>query len=51
MIEVINENDRNLKNLKQIGTPREENKIYIENLAYSKIKEESQKQKSKIRIR
>lgn len=45
MIEVINENDRNLKNLKQIGTPREENKIYIENLAYSKIKEESYREK------
>ena len=41
MIEVINDKERNLKNLKQIGTPREEGKIYIENLAYSKIKEES----------
>ncbi len=45
MIEVVNDKDRNLKNLKQIGTPREENKIYIENLAYSKVKEESYRDK------
>lgn len=44
MIEI--ENNRNLKNLKQIGTPREENKIYIENMAYNKIKEESYREKS-----
>lgn len=30
-----------LKNVKQIGTPRENNKIYIENATYNKIKEES----------
>lgn len=39
MIEIVTDKDRNLKNIKQIGTPREENKIYIENHAYSKIKE------------
>lgn len=46
MIEVINNKESNLKNLKQIGTPRGENKIYIENLAYNKIREESYKEKS-----
>lgn len=39
MIEIVTDKDRNLKNIKQIGTPREDNKIYIENHAYSKIKE------------
>ncbi|MBR3812004.1 MAG: hypothetical protein IKJ16_06740 [Agathobacter sp.] len=37
--------DRNLKNVKQIGTPREENKIYIENMTYNKIKEDSYHEK------
>ncbi len=41
MIEIVTEQDRNLKNLKQIGTPREEHKIYIENMAYLKMKEDS----------
>ena len=41
MIEIENEKNRNLKNVKQIGTPREENKIYIENMAYNKMSEES----------
>ena len=45
MIEIETDNNRNLKNLKQIGTPREENKIYIENMAYNKIKEDSYKEK------
>lgn len=45
MIEIENDNNRNLKNLKQIGTPREENKIYIENTTYNKIKEDSYKEK------
>lgn len=44
MIEI--ENNRNLKNLKQIGTPREENKIYIENMVYNKIKQEGCHEKS-----
>ena len=39
MIEIVTDSDRNLKNIKQIGTPREDNKIYIENYVYSKIKE------------
>ncbi len=41
MIEMESSKDRNLKNVKQIGTPREENKIYIENMTYNKIKEDS----------
>lgn len=45
MIEIETEKNRNLKNVKQIGTPREENKIYIENLTYNKIKENSYQEK------
>lgn len=45
MIEIVTDKERNLKNLKQIGTPREENKIYIENLVYENIKESSYKEK------
>ena len=45
MIDIVTDKDRNLKNLKQIGTPREEDKIYIENFAYAKIKENSYKEK------
>lgn len=45
MIEIVTDNDRNLKNIKQIGTPKENNKIYIENFAYAKIKESSYKEK------
>ena len=39
MIEIVTDKERNLKNLTQIGTPKEEDKVYIENLAYTKIKE------------
>lgn len=46
MIEVINDKERNLKNLKQIGTPREDNKIYIENQVYRDIKEDAYKEKN-----
>ena len=45
MIEIVTDKERNLKNLKQIGTPREEDKIYIENFAYAKIKENNHKDK------
>ena len=41
MIDIVADRERNLKNLRQIGTPQEENKIYVENLAYSKLKEEN----------
>lgn len=45
MIEIVMDKERNLKNVKQIGTPRGEDKIYIENLAYSKLREENFKEK------
>lgn len=45
MIEFEMDKERNLKNLKQIGTPKEENKIYIEHMAYAKMKESSYKEK------
>ncbi len=45
MIEIEVNKDRNLKNLKQIGTPKEENKIYVEHMVYAKIKESSYKEK------
>ncbi len=45
MIDVVVDKERNLKNLKQIGTPQEENKIYVENLVYLKLKEDSYKEK------
>ena len=46
MIEIVTEKERNLKNLTQIGTPTEEDKIYVENLAYAKLKENNYKEKS-----
>ena len=46
MIEVVNDKETNLKNLKQIGTPRGESKIYIENMAYTRMKEESYNEKN-----
>ncbi len=42
MIEIVMDKERNLKNLKQIGTPKEDNKIYIENFAYSRIRDSFQ---------
>ena len=45
MIEIVTDKDRNLKNLKQIGTPKDEDKIYIENFAYARMKEDSYKEK------
>ena len=38
--------ERNLRNVTQIGTPREANKIYIENLAYTRLKEDIYSAKS-----
>ena len=46
MIDVVVDRERNLKNLKQIGTPQKEDKIYVENLVYSKIKEENHRDKT-----
>ena len=45
MIEIETEKNRNLKNVKQVGTPREENKIYIENMTYNKIKAEGHQER------
>ncbi len=45
VIEIEMNKERNLKNLKQIGTPKEENKIYVEHMVYAKIKENSYKEK------
>ncbi len=45
MIEIENNKGRNLKNLKQIGTPREDNKIYVEHIVYTKMKETTYKEK------
>lgn len=40
MIDIEREKEPNLKNLRQIGTPTEDDKIYIENAAYARIHEE-----------
>lgn len=45
IMEFVSEKERNLRNLKQIGTPKEKGKIYVENLVYTKIKENSYKEK------
>ena len=45
MIEIEMNKERNLKNLKQIGTPKEENKIYVEHMVYAKVKENCYKEK------
>lgn len=37
MIDTVTGKERNLKNIRQIGTPSEEDKIYIENTAYQRI--------------
>ena len=37
MIDIVAEKERNLKNVRQIGTPGEEDKIYIENEVYKRI--------------
>ena len=46
MIEIEMNKERNLKNVKQIGTPHEEDKVYVENLVYTKLKEGGQKEKN-----
>ena len=40
MIDTDKEKEPNLKNLRQMGTPAENDKIYIENAAYARIHEE-----------
>lgn len=46
MIQVLNDKERDLKNLKQIGTPREDNKIYLDSHAYEEMQENSYGEKS-----
>lgn len=38
MIEIVNDKERNLKNVKQIGTPRDDDRVYFESGAYHDIK-------------
>lgn len=45
MIEIVMDKERNLKNLKQVGTPRDEDRIYIENLAYANLQETNSREK------
>ena len=40
-----NAKERDLKNIRQIGNPTEDDKIYIENAAYARIHEEDYAQK------
>ena len=40
MIDIETGNERNLKNIRQIGTPSEEDRIYIENSAYQRVHDE-----------
>lgn len=40
MIDIVEGNGRNLKNIRQIGTPAEEDKIYVENNAYERLHQE-----------
>ncbi len=37
MIDIVEGNGRNLRNIRQIGTPAEEDKIYVENNAYERL--------------
>ena len=45
MIDIETKNERNLKNIRQIGTPTQEDKIYIENAVYARIHEEDYAEK------
>ena len=45
MIDIEMKNERNLKNIRQIGTPTQEDKIYIENAVYARIHEEDYAEK------
>ena len=40
MIDIETKNERDLKNIRQIGTPTQEDKIYIENAVYARIHED-----------
>ena len=45
MIDIVSGPDRNLKNIRQMGTPAEGDKVYIENAAYARIHEEDYEEK------
>lgn len=45
MIDIEMNNERDLKNIRQIGTPTQEDKIYIENAVYARIHEEDYAEK------
>ena len=45
MIDIEMKNERDLKNIRQIGTPTQEDKIYIENAVYARIHEEDYAEK------
>lgn len=46
MIDIIEEKEANLKNIKQIGTPKEEDRVYLSDKAYRKMYEEREEKKS-----
>ena len=45
MIDIVSGPDRDLKNIRQMGTPAEGDKVYIENAAYARIHEEDYEEK------
>lgn len=45
MIDIETEKEHNLKNIRQIGAPTEDDRIYIENAAYARIHEEDYAQR------
>ena len=45
MIDIETKNERDLKNIRQIGMPTQEDKIYIENAVYARIHEEDYAEK------
>ena len=45
MIDIVSGPDRDLKNIRQMGTPAEGDKVYIENAAYARIHEEDYDEK------
>lgn len=45
MIDIVQKNQRNLKDIRQIGTPGDEEKIYIEKQAYDRIHQDELQEK------
>lgn len=46
MIDIVTEKGRYLKNLRQIGTPEEQNRVYIEDEVYHKLKDRQTEEKT-----